>query len=308
MTLAIVTPSYRNDFPLFADLHKSVLRYADEAVVHYVIVPEHDRELFGPMAGSRCVVLSEESLYPARYMRAGSLNQVINRLPGIPARARIAAINTRRPLHPIRGWVMQQLLKIDFCRQLSVDMVLLIDSDVELVRPLDGAALGYGGRATLYRKPREIDVDMPVHMQWHVAAHELLGLPPVRFPAPDYVSSFCVWEPAVVRAMVNQIEEATNRPWSDAVTRLQTFSEWTVYGVYATEVMGYSGASCRESSLCYSYWGTSPLTFENAAEFISGIRQEDVAVHIQSKTNTPQSVRRSVLDIVSSGSNPSSVS
>jgi hypothetical protein len=205
-------------------------------------------------------------------------------------------------------WMMQQVLKVEFCRQLGVDVVLLVDSDVELVRPLDESILGYGGQATLYRKPGEIDADMPTHRQWHVTAHELLGLPPAQFPAPDYVSSFCAWEPTVVRAMVDQIEQATSRPWADAITRLRTFSEWTVYGVYVTEVMGYEGASLRESSFCHSYWGTSPLTLENSVEFISAIRPDDVAVLIQSKTHTPQAVRRSVLDAIGSGASSSSIS
>jgi hypothetical protein len=308
MTLAIVTPSYRNDFSLFVDLHRSVLRYTGETVVHYAIVPKHDLELFGPIAGSRCVIIPEESLYPPHYIRTGSLSQVINHLPGMPSRARIAAINTKRPVHPIRGWMMQQVLKLEFCRRVTVDKVLLVDSDVELVRPLDEAILGYDGHAMLYRKAGAIDADMPIHRQWHVVAHELLGLPPAQFPAADYVSSFCVWDPAVVRAMVDQIEQATSRAWADAITRLRTFSEWTVYGVYATEVMGYKGASVRESSLCHSYWGTSPLTLEKSAEFISAMPPDDVAVLIQSKTHTPQPVRRTVLDTIGSGSNSSSVS
>lgn len=149
MTLALVTPSYRSDLPLFADLHQSVLRLTDDSVTHYVVVPSGDVDLFASMAGPRCIIVPEESLYPAHYRAVHTVNRVISFLPRVPAHARIAAINTKRSFRPIRGWIMQQALKMEFCRQVGADMVLLIDSDVELVRPVSEASLSRGGRQAL---------------------------------------------------------------------------------------------------------------------------------------------------------------
>jgi hypothetical protein len=296
MTLALITPTYRNDLPLFADLHRSVLLHAEESVKHYVVVPGRDAGLFAAMAGPRCILLPEESLYPAHYASASVLNHVLRRLPRVPSHARIAAINTRRPFPPVRGWVMQQVLKMELVRQLDVDMVLLIDSDVELVRPLSEEMLRRGGRAMLYKRPGAVDNNLPSHMQWHAVSRRLLGLPPARFPAPDYVTSFCVWEPAVLRAMLARIEQATGRFWMDTITRQRTFSEWTLYGVFAEEVMRYEEEALTESSRCHSYWGTVPLTVESAVGFASGISPDDVAVLIGSKTGTPRMVRRAAIE------------
>ena len=296
MTLAVVTPSYRSDFTLFSDLHRSVLRYTSESVKHYVIVPTSDIGLFSSLAGPRCVVISEESLYPRRYRPARVVNRVLRYLPGIPAHARIAAINVRHPLHPVRGWVMQQALKLEMSRRLDADKVLLVDSDVELVRPINETNLGRGVGARLYRIAGEVDEHLPQHMEWHAVSRELLGLAPPRFPASDYVTSFCVWEPEVVRGLLMRIEHVTGRMWMDAVTRRQTFSEWTLYGVYAEHVMNLDGTALTEASLCHSYWDTVPLTAEGAAEFTSGIAPDDVAILIQSKSKTPRAVRRTALD------------
>jgi hypothetical protein len=259
------------------------------------VVPSGDVDLFTAMAGPRCIVVPEESLYSAHYRSARVVNRMLRPLPRVPSHARIAAINTKHPLRPIRGWVMQQALKMELSRQLNVDMVLLIDSDVELVRPLNETMLRRGGRAMLYKRPGAVDISLPRHMQWHAVARRLLGLPPAQFPAPDYVTSFCVWEPRVLRAMLARIEQVTARPWMDAVTGQRTFSEWTLYGVFAEEVMKYEEEALTESSLCHSYWGTVPLTIESAADFLSDIDPDDVAILIQSKTQTSRTVRRAAI-------------
>jgi uncharacterized protein DUF6492 len=295
MTLAVVTPTHRNDLQLFADLHQSVLLHTEECVKHYVVVPRDDVGLFADMAGPRCIIVPEESQYSRHYRSMGAINHILRPLPCIPSHARIAAINTRWPFSPIRGWVMQQVLKMELSRQLNVDTILLIDSDVELVRPLDELMLRRGGRAMLYRRPGAVDINLPRHMQWHAVARRLLGLPPAQFPAPDYVTSFCVWEPDVIRSMIARIEQVTGRSWMDAITGQRTFSEWTLYGVFAEEVMKYKNEALTESSLCHSYWGTVPLTMESAGGFLSGINPDDVAILIQSKTQTPRTVRRAVI-------------
>jgi hypothetical protein len=295
MTLAVVTPTHRNDLQLFADLHRSVLLHTEECVKHYVVVPGDDVGLFAEMAGPRCIIIPEESQYSPGYRSMGALNHILRPLPCIPSHARIAAINTRHPFSPIRGWVMQQVLKMELSRQLNVDTILLVDSDVELVRPLDELMLRRGGRAMLYRRPDAVNINLPRHMQWHTVARRLLGLSPAQFPAPDYVTSFCVWEPDVIRTMIKRIEQVTSRPWMDSITGQRTFSEWTLYGVFAEEVMQYEKEALTESSLCHSYWGTVPLTIESAAGFISGMNPDDVAILIQSKTQTPRTVRRAVI-------------
>ena len=103
MTLAVITPSYRNDWPLFTDLHQSVLLHTDESVKHYVVVPDADMRLFSQVAGPRCVVLAEESLYPHHYRSVRAVNRLMHFMPRIPPSARIAAVNLKRPFRPSEG-------------------------------------------------------------------------------------------------------------------------------------------------------------------------------------------------------------
>ena len=278
MSLALVTPSYRNDAELFSDLHQSIVRMTEESVDHYVIVPAADVGLFTTIVGPRGVVVPEESLYPSHYKAIGNVSRLIHFLPGIPAHARLAAINTRNPLRPVRGWLMQQALKLEICRQLSVDTVLLIDSDVELVRPVTEARFRDGERARLYRRSKAIDSGLPLHMEWIKVSRQLLGLLPADFPASDYISSLCVWEPTIVRAMLAQVQQVSGLHWMDAIVGRKTFSEWTLYGIFAEEIMNFDNSAKTESSLCHSYWGTIPLEMGDAMEFASRIEPSDVAV------------------------------
>lgn len=296
--LAVITPSYRNDWPLFLDLHESVLRYTPESVKHYVIVPEADAQLFSQVAGPRCAIMSEESLLPGRYKAVPVLNRVMKLLPGIPSSARIAAINFRRPIRPVRGWVMQQVLKMEVCRRIDADIVLLVDSDIAFVRPVTANTLRKDGRVRFYRQPKAVDTHLPDHVQWHMVSRELLGLPPVTLPAPDYVSSLNVWDPKILRALLARIEYVTHRHWMDAVTNQRTFSEWTLYGVFVDECIEDASMNVTESSLCHSYWDRAPLTASRAAEFVASIGCDDVAILIQSKSRTSLTIRRAALSSI----------
>lgn len=291
MALAVITLSYRNDWPLFLDLHQSVLHHTPKSVKHYVIVPEADVGFFSRLRGARCVVVPEESLYPRHYRPAPAINGVLHLLPRIPASARIAALNLKRPLHPIRGWIMQQALKIEACCHVDADVVLLLDSDLVLIRPVAEAALRPAGLARFYRKPGAVDASMPGHAQWHAVSRGLLGLPAPEFPVPDYVSSLNVWDPRVLRSMLDRIERVTGQRWMDAVTAQQTFSEWTLYGVFVEAFMRDAVGAPAEASLCHSYWDPAPLTTEGAARFGASVGPDDVAILIQSKSRTPPDVR-----------------
>jgi hypothetical protein len=303
MSLAIVTPSYNHDAELFSDLHSSVLRMTDDSVLHYAVVPAADAQLFEGIVGKRGVVIAEESLYPAHYKAVRGVNSVARYLPFVPAHARIAAVNIKNLRRPVRGWMMQQLLKLELCRQLEADTVLLVDSDVELVRPISEETFRDGGRARLYRRVNAVDEGMPMHMEWVKTSRDLLGLPPGQFPASEYVSSLCVWEPKIVRALLARVEEVTGLQWMDVITAQRTFSEWTLYGVFAEEFMKYPESDLTESSLCLSYWGNSsgdnpPLTLAGAMDFVSHLKAGDVAVLIQSKTRTPRTIRREAIEAI----------
>ncbi|MGH3935404.1 MAG: DUF6492 family protein [Pseudonocardiaceae bacterium] len=278
-SLAVITPSFGPDAAIFQDLRGSVLEHTSPSTVHHVIVPRGDRSTFAPFACAQCVVRTEPELLPRRYVR-------------MPVRG--LWMNLRRPWPPARGWVLQQALKIAAAGSLRTTAVLIADSDVTLVRAIGPTDLVRDGQVMLYRLEGAVHAGMHRHVRWHQVARRLLGVEaPARPPLHDYVSSFNVWDPSVVRGMQARIGEVTGRRWLDAVTSELHVSEFVLYGVYVDEVLGgrepsgYLGAG-----FCHNYWDDTPLDRAGAEAFAAGINPDALAVMISAKSRTPHDVRR----------------
>ena len=293
-SIAIVTPTYAPDYGVCADLHKSVLRFADNSIVHYLIVPPADVELFKSLRGPRCIVLAANEFLPKRMIWVSPrVNHVVRLILGGGPSANLVALNPTRPFPPVRGWIMQQILKLAAATRLDADILLLVDSDVQFVRPITSDTLVQNGRLRLYRRDGTVGEHLPGHVAWHRIARELLGLPAPKLPLPDYVSALNVWDRRVVLALLERIERTTCRHWINVLGAQLTFSEHILYGVFVDEVLGPSANTFVTSSLCHSYWDTIPLDEASAAMFLRSLSADDVAILIQSKSGTPLEIRRS---------------
>jgi hypothetical protein len=296
-SIAVVTPTYAPDYELCADMHKSMLQFTDKSVVHYLFVPPTDVELFKSLGGRRCVVLAANELLPDRMIWVPPwVNPLIRFVLRNRPHANLAALNLLRPIPPVRGWIMQQIIKLAAATRLDADILLLVDSDVQFVRPVTVNTFVRNGKLRLYRRDGSANEELPGHIAWHKVARKLLGLPAAKPPLPDYVSAFNVWDRRVVLALLDRIERVTRRHWIDAIGGQLAFSEHVLYGVFVDEVLGpRANAFAASSSLCHSYWDTSPLDAASAARFLQSFSADDVAMLIQSKSGTPLDIRRSAL-------------
>lgn len=280
--LAVVTPSFGPDAELFGDLHRSVLRHTGPDVVHHVIVPAAHQAIFDRYAGPRCHVWTEPQLLPRRYLR-------------LPRKG--LWLNAGRPWPPVRGWVLQQALKIAATALLDVDVVLIADSDVVLVRDIDAASFVEDGTLRLFRVPDAVHEGMPDHVRWHQVARRLLGLPPAGPPPlTDYVSSLNTWSPAIVRELQARITAVAGRPWLDVVTGQLHISEFILYGVFVDEVVADSGPPPPgDRTICHNYWGRTPLSLDEALEFAEALGPAAVGMMISAKSGTAPDVREAAI-------------
>jgi hypothetical protein len=280
--LAVITPSYRDDVGLFPELHRSVLRFTSAETIHHVFVPERDVRLFAPFAGPRCRVWPRSELLPSRY-RLVPRSDVY--------------VNVRRPWPPVRGWVMQQAIKIAAAGVIEADVVLLADSDVVLVRPTTAERFLADGRLCLYRDERGVTADMERHVIWHRVARELLGLPAAPPPPlPDYVSPLNFWDPAIVRAMQRRITETTGLHWMDAFNSQLHISEFILYGVFVDEVLSASSTPPPSNiTICHNNWQRTPLGNDDALAFADRLGPEAIAMMISAKSRTPEDVRAAAI-------------
>ena len=286
--LAVLTPSYAPDLELCRDLNRSLLEWAPPDAHHHVIVPRRDAERFAGLRGPRTDVWTIDELLPRRMLA----------LPGVNA-----WLNLRRPYPPVRGWAMQQLVKLHAAAELGADIVVLADSDVVFVRPVSADTFRQDGRVCYYHHADAVHEGMPRHLIWHDVARRLLGLPPAGPPPlPDYISPLNAWDRNVVLALRDRIEQVTGRDWLDAIGSQLHFSEFILYGVFVEEVLGTSaGVVAADSMLLHTYWASAPLGRGAADGFVRDLAPDDVAVMISAKSRTPLDVRRAALAGFSTG-------
>ena len=281
MRMAVITPSFAPDFELCADLHRSVLEYSPDSVHHHIIVPRSDLKLFSRLAGPRTHIRCEADLLPRSFVRV-PLGKF--------------TVNLGRPFPPVRGWILQQVVKLAAVAASEADVALLVDSDIEFLRSFTVETFVRKGVVRFYRKRDEIDEQLPRHMIWHRVARALLGLPPADLPYTDYVSSLLAWDPAIVRRMLARVTATTGRPWTTAIAGQLHFSEWTLYGVFVDDVIGAPANSfASDDPLCLAYWDETPLNRDGAVDFLRGVQPTDVAAMISAKSRTPLAVRRVAL-------------
>jgi hypothetical protein len=279
--LAVITPSYAPDFEICRDLNASVLAHTPADTVHHIITPRRDLKLFSVLRGPRTQVWSADRLLPKYMVGLPSVN---------------FWLNLRRPVPPVRGWVMQQVVKLQAAVRIEADTLLLADSDVLFIRPVTAETFRRDGLLRFYRKSAAVDDGLPRHLIWHDVARHLLGIPRAQPPLPDYVSAFNVWDRRTVLAMRDQIQQVTGRPWLDVVAGQLHISEFILYGVFVDDILGErADVAPVESMLCHSYWDTCPLNLDTAERFVRAVPEEDVAVMISAKSHTPLDVRRTAL-------------
>jgi hypothetical protein len=278
--MAVITKSFAPDFEICAALNRSVLGNAAGTIKHHIVVPRSDLGLFGRLAGPRTHIRCEADLLPRTFVRVPFSNIMIN---------------LGRPFPPVRGWIQQQVIKLAAIAASEDDAVLVVDSDVEFIRPFTPEMFVRDGTVRFFRKPNQIDKRLSRHMTWHRVARALLGLRPAEPPYPDYISSPLAWDPMIVRRMLARVETTTGLPWATAIAGRLDFSECVLYGVFMDEVIGAPANSfVSDDSLCLVYWEPTPLNLESAATFVRDARSTDIAAVIQSKSRTPPAVREAI--------------
>ena len=279
-TLAIVTPSYSRDYELCEDLVSSVRHFGDDSVLQYIIVPRADMNRFRSIAGPRTIVQSVNEVLPRYFLQ----------FPGN------VWLNLRRPYPPVRGWIAQQLLKLSAVASLDVDVALLVDSDIVMVRPFSADTFMKHERPTLYVRPDAIThSNLPRHVVWHQVARRLLGLTDsTPRLLTDYISWPCVWEPWICRRLLEHLDRSTRGSWQSLVGAQLHFSEMILYGVYVEEILDRDHTRVPRvydmRSIVYDR--EVPLSYNDIQQLLGQLKVDDIAIMVSAKSQTPIRTRR----------------
>ena len=298
-TLMVLTASYRPDFDAFVDLHASVVKHASPEVVHRVVVPDRDVALFRGIASDRLEVHAVSTYLPRSFVSTYPLARSLQSQTWIRRGIRsIEAVNVRRPWPFIRGWILQQIVKMAAIAAADTDVVLTVDSDVTMIRSFGPDDFVADGVVRFYRLPGGVGPELSRYAKWHSLAAELLAIPEDRVDfTTDYVASFLSWDPRTVRAMAERIGRTTGDDWRSAIARHLYFSECILYGVYLDGIAAERDRSFTSSdSLCRAHWDPVPLDRAGADQFIKSIEPGDLAIQIQSTSRTPKHIRTYIIE------------
>lgn len=288
---AIVTVSFRGDAAVAGDLCKSIDAFVPAEIEHVVIVPRRDRALFEPLAGGRRRIVFQEDLLPSGW----------HRLP-LPSRIRLPFFQRRlrdfwlTPHGVVRGWLMQQIVKLSVERATEREIIVFADSDVVFVRPVTIDKFARGDEVKLYHRPGETK-DSPVHGVWHREAARLLGLGATDYTGADYIAQLVVWRRSVLTKLHDYLEQINGHPWQKSLIKRSQLSEYILYGIYAERVLANaSGHFLDTQDLVHSSWHYEGSHDGEMDRFVADFADHHLAVLVQSTTELPLTERRLLIE------------
>ncbi len=246
--LGLLTCSMASDIELFELLARSVDDHVDPRIIHHVVVPAVDLPRFSTFANARREIVAQEEVFPEKLR---TLPSWLRHLSFLKADLR-RPIYIRPNLSALRGWMLQQYLKIEMSRRLNVAAIMHVDSDVAFFRRLAPEDAFDGGRVRFFRvdnSPKN-----RTREAWGEGSCRILGVAPPALHMTNYIENCVLWSTTVARAMVAQIQNAHGRSLQDVLFGSKTMSEYYIYGIYADFFPESADLAAENVSFCNSYW------------------------------------------------------
>ncbi len=288
----MVTVSYRGDLELAGDLCRSIDSFLARGAEHILIVPRSDLALFEPFERPGRRLVPVESVLPRGYVQ----------LPA-PRVLRIGPFERRireiwaGPGGVVRGWIVQQILKLSAPVLTDREIIVFADSDIVMVAPLTVDCVARDGLVRLYRRPGA-SPELATHTRWHEVSAALLGLDSRGNVGTDYIGNLITWRRSTLLRLHDRLALMNGgRRWDKVVARQRDFSEYMLYGNFADLGLrdDESGHYVESEDLVHAGWFFDLSTAEGVEQFENGFRPGQVGVAIQSTERFTLAERRELV-------------
>ena len=290
-TAKLLTCSMEKDLDLARMLFRTVDDHVSPDIEHIVVVPAKSIPAFKQFGSNRRQIVAQEDVLPERFIK----------LPASLSHLSHFAEGFRRPLYLsrgprlVRGWVLQQMIKLEFTRNTSADAVVHTDSDVAFIKPFGIEDVFIEGLPRFFSVAG--DIKNPLFRQWCDTAGSLLDIEvPAEF-RNHFVGNCIVWSPSVVRALYDAVEQATGQSLCYQIKRLPNLSEYTIYGVFAELSPLNLPIRTAELPLCFTVWHSNQTNI-TADHVIGRLKGPHRAFAIQSTVDLPIGERARLIDEV----------
>ncbi|MFM9978664.1 MAG: DUF6492 family protein [Sphingomonadaceae bacterium] len=261
---AIVTPTYPPDLERCRLLVES-LGHCAPTVPHYLIVDRRDARCFRPLTSARTILIESETILEPWLRRIPTRHGYWFNFKGFP----------------VRGWMLQQMLKIGIANVVSEPILVFCDSDVAFIRPFDRDAIMQDGKVGLL----DLDFADDRTRRWSAVSCALLGLDPARVALRAHVGNMICWRRDLMLALQKHIEGVSGSSWQQTIARLRTVSEYALYGSFVRNVIGYenSGHAPSDRPLIKPSWGTDIAAPGALDAFFAGFAASEIGIMAHSK-------------------------
>ena len=267
---AIITPSYTPDFDRCRLLAQSIEKYIFPSATHYIIVDKKDLALFQQLRQPNTEIITKESLLP----------WWINKMP--------LSNNwwfSWKTL-PIRGWIIQQIIKIAIAHHIKEDVLVFVDSDVAFIRPTNLSEFSKDNKVRFFRLPGQDNLKS--HYKYHLSACRLLDLPPTTYLGARYISQIITWKRDNVLKLCAHLEKVSGKNWLETLGNSLQLSEYILYGAFVDHILKEESGHYEDNKiLCHEYWTPEPMSPEELNSFWQEIAPEHLAVMISAKAGIP---------------------
>lgn len=290
MRIALITPSFSRDHDLCVELCRSIDEYDRDSLEHVVIVPREDVAMFRHLHAGRRRVMAQETILPAWLVRV-PLPTVVG-VAGI-WRKRLRKIWVTPSGRVVRGWVLQQVLKLSADRATDADGYVFIDSDAVMIREFGTSTFVRDSQLPLICAPGPVDYDLERYTRWQNVACDLIGIERFPFAGDYYIAAVVCWRRDRLKELQERIDIAAHRDVQATLLRQRHLSEYIVYGIFCQHaILGDSGHYVLEQSLCHEDWNYDMTSEAGLQAFVGGLEDRHVAVLIQSTSEWPVERRR----------------
>lgn len=275
---ALVCVSYGPDIERVRLQLDSLAALNQRTPPYYLVVPRRDIQAFGELGDASPLdvrVICEDDLLPWWVVQLPWSNRWRLSLAGVP----------------LRGWVVQQLCKLNLDKCVQEELLIILDSDVFFLKPLALEQYIDGDRVRLLAVPgRGQSKD---HYDWHRTAARLLGLRPRDHFGFGYIGNVVTWRRSTLQALHRHLDRRHLAGWAVAVANNRTISEYILYGIFADNVAKDRGLHFQDhENDVLEYWTQQPLDAAALQAFFDGVEDKHRAVMITSKAGIQPSQYR----------------
>jgi hypothetical protein len=283
-TFAFITPSYAPDFQRCKLLCWSIKKFISFPIKHYIIVEQKDFNLFQELADSHTKIIIKEEILPTW----------IKRIPFFDKKNiwfNFRGYQSGNWL--LRGWLVQQIIKIAAAQYIEQEVLIFLDSDVAFIDSFDARTLIRDGEVRLFRVENVSACE--TGEEWKDSAKHLLGLPHEFSFYDNYVAQVITWKRSTLLRLYQHIEKVHQRGWLEVLSEVKHLSEYVLYGVFASYVLKENAGHYDDhlQKICWCYWKDIPMSNTELENFFQEAKSSGhKAVMISAKSHMDLSIEQ----------------